>query len=92
MEKMSLSTGTAPKKGLGEMLVEAGWISAEQLEESSAIQLKQNRKLGEILIERGLVSPERIASILSLQMNMPLIDLKLHTIRPEALKTESPLP
>ena len=79
-------TRTAPRKHLGEMLVEAGRVTAEQVEKALELQRKQPRKLGEILVEQGLVTPKDIATVLCLQLNMPLIDLRCHPVQPSALR------
>jgi general secretion pathway protein E len=89
MDNNTASTRTRLGKGLGETLIETGQITAEQLEEALQIQKKQNRKLGEILIDQGIVTPEEIAAALSLQLNMPIIDLKLHVVQPYALRLVS---
>lgn len=68
------------------MLVEVGRITPEQLRAALELQQRQNRNLAEILVEQGLVTPEDIATVLSLQLNMPLIDLKLHTVQPKVLR------
>lgn len=86
MDNMIPLAKAPPRKGLGEMLVEAGRITAEQLEKALELQRKQDRKLSEILVEQGLVMPEDIATVLSLRLNMPLIDLKLHTVQLNALR------
>lgn len=86
VDNMTPSAKMAVRKGLGEMLVEAGRITAEQLETALEQQRKQGGKLAEILVEQGLVTSEDIAVMLSLQLNMPLIDLKLHTVQPNALQ------
>ncbi len=89
MDNNNASTRTRLRKGLGETLIETGQISAEQLEQALQIQRKQNRKLGEILVDQGIVNPEEIAAALSLQLNMPIIDLKLHVVQPHALRLVS---
>lgn len=90
MDVTTPPTRTALEKSLGEMLVESGQITAEQLEIALELQLKQkNRRLGEILVEQGMVTTEDIATMISLQLNLPLIDLKLHMIQPNALQLVS---
>lgn len=93
MDNNTTSNRTTLRKGLGETLIETGQINAEQLEEALELQRKQNRKqyrkLGEILVDEGIVAPEEIAAALSLQLNMPIIDLKLHVVQPYALRLVS---
>ncbi|MBM3156625.1 MAG: pilus assembly protein PilB [Chloroflexi bacterium] len=86
MDEMRQPTKITSRKGLGEILIEAGQLTAEQLEKAMKLQQKQHGKLGEILIELKLVSPEKIAAALSNQLNMPLIDLKRYLIQPKALQ------
>lgn len=71
---------------LGDILVEADLLGAEQLGRALEIQLKQGKKLKDVLAEQEMVTPEQLATALSIQLNMPLIDLKRHTVQPQALK------
>ncbi len=84
----SESVGVTDKRGqksLGEMLVEQSLITAEQLENALELQRRQGRKLSEILVNRGMVKAEELAVVLSIQLNVPLIDLKRHVVQPDAL-------
>lgn len=74
------------KKSLGEMLVEENLITPAQLESALAQQQQQGGKLSDILLKQGLVKAEQLAIVLSIQLNLPLIDLKRHAIQPEALR------
>lgn len=79
--------GVVPEtKSLGEMLIEARLITPKQLEQAQELQRTQGKKLREVLVEQRFVSPEDLTSVLSVQMNVPFIDLKRHTLQPEALK------
>lgn len=69
---------TEEGKQLGEILVEKGDISSEQLE----IALKEKEKLlGEILIEKGITTPEKIKTALKIQtaMGKPSDTVKVDT-------------
>ena len=79
-------TDKVQRKSLGEMLVEENVITAEQLENALEVQRRQGGKLSEILINQGLVKAEDLAVVLSVQLNVPLIDLKRHMVRPNALR------
>lgn len=72
-------------KGLGEMLVEANLITRKQLEHAEELQRTLGMKLSEVLLEQRFVAPEDLTAVLSIQMNVPFIDLKRHTIQPQAL-------
>ncbi len=79
-------SATQGAKSLGEMLVEANLVTQKQLEYAQELQQTQGRKLAEVLVEQRFVSPEDLTAVLSVQMNVPFIDLKRHTLQPEALK------
>lgn len=73
-------------KTLGALLVEANLISSKQLEQAEELQRTQKKRLGDVLVEQRFIKPEDLAAMASLQMNVPFIDLKRHTIQPAALK------
>jgi type II secretory ATPase GspE/PulE/Tfp pilus assembly ATPase PilB-like protein len=81
-----VTTDRASKKSLGDRLVEEKLITAEQLESALAQQRQKGGKLGDILLKQGLVKAEQLAIVLSIQLNLPLIDLKRHTVQPQALR------
>jgi len=85
-ETQPSTTNRAARKSLGEMLVEENLITPEQLESALARQRQQGGKLSEILINQGLVKAEKLAAVLSIHLNMPLIDLKRHAVQPHALR------
>ncbi len=72
--------------GLGEMLVEENLITPEQLESALELQRRQGGKLSDILLNQGLVKPEDLAAVLSVLLNVPLIDLKRHAIQTSAVR------
>ncbi len=79
-------TEKTEKKSLGEMLIDEKIITREQLESTLIMQREQGGKLSDILVKEGLVNAETLAIVLSIQLNLPLIDLKRHTIQPKALQ------
>jgi general secretion pathway protein E len=81
-----LASDKSSKKSLGEMLVEEKLLTQEQLESALALQRQQGGKLNDILIKQGLVKAETLAVMLSIHLNLPLIDLKRHAIQPQALR------
>ncbi|MCK4863607.1 MAG: Flp pilus assembly complex ATPase component TadA [Dehalococcoidales bacterium] len=82
----SLATDRVAKKSLGEMLVEENLITPAQLDSALALQQQQGGKLSDILLKQGLIQAEQLAIVLSIQLNLPLIDLKRHAIQPQALR------
>ena len=53
---------------LGELLLYAGKISREQLNEAIEIQKTTKMKLGEIIVSRGWLKPEEIVEALERQL------------------------
>ena len=81
-----MSADRETKRSLGEALVAEKLITSEQLSSALEQQRRQGGRLGEILIKNGMTRAEDLASVLSVQLNMPLIDLKRHTVQPNALR------
>jgi len=61
---------------LGELLVEKKLISEAQLQAALADQKRTGRKLGRVLVSMGVVEEQELLSLLSRQLNLPLVDLK----------------
>jgi len=76
----------ARRRPVGELLIEAELITRDQLQYALELQGGNGTKLGEILVKEGLVSSQDLASVLSLQLNIPFVELKRYRIQPEALK------
>lgn len=75
------------RKELGQILLEKGLITPEQLEEALKIQSETKKYLGEILIEKGFVSKEDVLNALTEQSKAKYIDLsKFKGIKPEIVK------
>jgi hypothetical protein len=57
---------------LGEMLVERGLLTPEELDEVLALQKESGRKLGEIIVDRGYISGPTLALTLAEQWGVEL--------------------
>jgi type IV pilus assembly protein PilB len=73
------------KKGLGDILIEENLVTRAQLESALEAQRQQGGKLTDILLKQGAINTEQMAIVLSIQLNLPLIDLKRHSVQPRAL-------
>ncbi len=67
---------------LGTLLVNAGLITKEQLEDALQEQRKSAKKLGTILVEKGYISEDILARFLSKQFRVPSIDIELSDVDP----------
>ncbi len=74
------------KYRLGDLLMMQGVINETQLKAGLTMQNKAHRQLGECLIELGFVSDHDIAEALSVQLNIPRIDLRGIRIDPAIIK------
>lgn len=63
------------RKKLGELLIHAGLITSDNLEEALRIQKSRKKKIGQILIDMGIISDEQIAKALSSQLKIPFVRL-----------------
>lgn len=75
------------RKRFGDMLVEYGLITQEDLQKALKAQEKTGDKLGKVLKDMGLVSKRDMIEILSLQLGIPQVDLHRYYIDPAAVKT-----
>ncbi len=76
---------SAKKKDLGELLVEGAFIKPEALERIREVASRSNKKLTEVLLDEELITPDTLATILSLQYNVPAVDLRHIQIQPAAV-------
>jgi len=81
-----MTTGGTTREKLGEILVRTEIITSSQLQEALDSAHKDGKMIGQVLVEKGWVAPHDLATALSIQLGVPLIDLKKHKVRPEALK------
>jgi type IV pilus assembly protein PilB len=63
------------RKRLGDLLLEAGLITQEQLSKALAVQQKTRERLGKVLINIGYITEEGIIEVLEFQLGVPHMDL-----------------
>ena len=82
------SAGFRRKKRLGDLLVEVGVITEEQL--GTALEMQKNEKkgekLGNVLIELGVTTEQQIMEALQQQLGIESIDLSSIRIQDEIIK------
>jgi len=75
------------RKPLGQILLEKGIITSQQLEEALVQQLHEKKLLGEILVEKGFASKEQIVEALKEQEKADYVKLSTYKgIKPEVIK------
>lgn len=67
----------APRIRLGELLVQAGVLSAERLEEALTLQKEEGskRRLGRLLVDSGFVDETQLTQVLGRQLSVPWVSL-----------------
>lgn len=74
-------TARSTRQGVGEILIEAGLVTKEQVEEALESQkVGKKLKIGELLVKRGLITEEQCLAALAQKFQMKYIDLE--TIHP----------
>ena len=71
------------KVRLGEILLQQGLLTEQQLNASLEEQRKSGRKLGRVFVDKGYVSEEQISTALAKQLQVPYVNLKQFTVKPE---------
>lgn len=68
------------RKRLGDLLIEVGMISKDQLESAIDLQKKTGDKLGNSLIKLGFVTEDDIIQVLEFQLGIPHVKLEKYNI------------
>jgi type IV pilus assembly protein PilB len=74
------------KKRLGELLVETGLLTEENLTRALTDQRSMRGKLGEVIVSLGMATEEEIAQALSIQLGIPFIALQQTPVEPHAIE------
>ena len=69
-------------KRLGDILVESGHLTNEDIERALAMQKGTNKRLGEILIDENFISENELIESLKMQLGIDFIDLSKAKIDP----------
>lgn len=73
------------KKRLGDLLIDAGVITQEQLAQALEKQKQTHQKLGATLMEMNFTTEEEIAQALKEQLGMDFVDLRAIRIPPDVI-------
>lgn len=78
---------SAYQRPLGDILIENGLITREQLEEALRVQRRTGRRLGRILVDLGYVTEDVILEVLEYQLGIPRVSLADITPDAELVKS-----
>jgi len=71
---------------IGELLIEKGFISVEQLNLAIEEQRRTGEDVGKILVKKGFLNDDQFLLVLSQQLNIPYVKLKDVSIDKHAIK------
>jgi type IV pilus assembly protein PilB len=77
----------AVKKKLGEVLIDGGLITENQLSVALQSQSTWGGKLGSTLVRMGFAKEEEILAVLSKQLGFPAVDFNKVKLSPKAVRT-----
>jgi type IV pilus assembly protein PilB len=80
----------AGRKRIGELLVERGLITAEQLDEAISVQRNSHELLGKIMVNLGFLNELDVLKVLAIQYGVPFVDLSRMKIMPQIAKSLPP--
>ena len=75
------------KRRLGEILIEDGILSPENLDEALHHQKKEGGLIGQILIRLGYLSEEDLVAAIGKQLNIPYMPLSNYSMNMEAAQS-----
>lgn len=83
---MKMSKKPFTNQRIGEIILNQGLITPQQLEKALKVQSKGNKKrLGEILVEIGAISREELYEVLQYVYETEYVDLSTYVIDPEVI-------
>jgi type II secretory ATPase GspE/PulE/Tfp pilus assembly ATPase PilB-like protein len=86
LAKQTESEASGRKVRIGDLLVQAGLITNQEVEEALQAQSDGKKKrIGELLIDKGLITEEQLLMALAAKFRMTAVDLKAITPTQEAL-------
>ena len=71
---------------LGDILIDQGLLTPQQLQAALQEQKKSGRKLGRVLIDQRFVSEEQLSQAMARQVGADYVDLSRFNLRPAAVR------
>jgi len=78
--------GRPEKLRLGDVLLQQGLISQEQLQQTLELQRQTGKKVGRLLIETGIITEELLANGLARKLRIPFVNLKTFPFHVDVVK------
>ncbi|HHX62090.1 MAG TPA: Flp pilus assembly complex ATPase component TadA [Epulopiscium sp.] len=85
MQKMKQVNGLRDtEKRMGDLLVDTGMITQNQLDTAIGIQQSTGEKLEAVFLEKGWISEQDMLEVLEFQLGIPYVDLTRYWLDPKA--------
>src|SRR6266849_1426534 len=81
-----VSVAKVQRKRIGDILLETGIITPQQLAEALAQQRRTRERLGRVLVDQGAASEKQVAQALAAQLDLPIVALSSTRLDPNAVK------
>ncbi len=65
----------APRKRIGDLMVESGLLSPERIQEALQEQKELKMRLGDVLITRGYITEQQLIEVLEFQLGIPHVQI-----------------
>ncbi|HEY3248924.1 MAG TPA: type II secretion system ATPase GspE [bacterium] len=78
--------GRARSESLGQIMLDEGLVTREQLDKAIQTQQRSGGHLGSLLVEMGAVTEQQLARVLSIQWGLSVVDLASLEIDPDVVK------
>lgn len=83
MKGIGMASDT-PKR-IGDLLLERGYVSADQIKTALSIQQKTGKKLGNILVDAGIINEEQLVDVISERLKIRKLNLSSLVINPNVI-------
>src|SRR4030042_6506825 len=83
--KMLLKAREKHERSIGELLMDMGFITEEQLQEALILAKEENIKVGEALYSMDVLDKDRLYWVLSKQLNMNYVELSYEMVAKELI-------
>ncbi|MDK2820112.1 MAG: type pilus assembly protein PilB [Clostridia bacterium] len=74
------------RRRLGDLLVEAGMITDNQLQQALAEQKRTGERLGKVLIRLGFIKEAQMLEVLEFQLGIPKVNISEYKLKPEVVR------
>ncbi|HSQ43066.1 MAG TPA: hypothetical protein VLM37_12370 [Fibrobacteraceae bacterium] len=79
-------TKARDSRKIGELLIERGLVTQEQMETALEMSKRTGQKLGTVLVKKGFVDEHALLDILSMRLEIPQVRLTNYGFSPEAMR------